>query len=145
LAYDVFAPVRQEIMKLILDRAKCTGCKICELACSAKHQQVFSPVKSHLTITEVETPMGVEKRLESCTLCLKCVSICPVEAISFNGKWLITDREKCIGCSQCVDACSEHVIYRDDDGKAQTPDFCEGTPCCIEWCPHQAISLEGEA
>jgi Fe-S-cluster-containing hydrogenase component 2 len=132
-------------MQLLLDKAKCTGCKICELACSAKHQGVFSPAKSHLKITDGETPTGREKQLKSCTLCLGCVSICPVQAISFNGKWLVTDSETCIGCGQCVDACPEHVIYLNNDGKAETPDFCQGMPCCIEWCPHQAISLEEKA
>jgi anaerobic carbon-monoxide dehydrogenase iron sulfur subunit len=132
-------------MKLILDGAKCTGCKICELACSAKHQGVFNPAKSHLIITDVETLTGREKKLKSCTLCLNCISNCPVEAINFNGKWLVTDHTTCIGCGQCVEACPEHVIYLNNDGKAETPDFCQGNPSCIEWCPHQAINLEEKA
>lgn len=129
-------------MKLILDGAKCTGCKICELACSAKHQGVFNPGKSHLKIRDVETQTGRDKQLKSCTLCLKCISSCPVEAISFSGKCLTVDSETCIGCDQCIDACPQGVIYLNNDGKASVPDFCQGNPCCIEWCPHQAIHLE---
>jgi carbon-monoxide dehydrogenase iron sulfur subunit len=132
-------------MKLTLDASKCTGCKICELACSAKHQGVFNPVKSHLNITDVETQAGREKRLKSCTLCLTCVSNCPVEAIAFNGKWLNIDSEICIGCGQCVDDCPPGVIYLNNDGKASVPDFCEGNPSCVEWCPHQALGKEEDA
>jgi anaerobic carbon-monoxide dehydrogenase iron sulfur subunit len=129
-------------MKLIFDSAKCTGCKICELACSSKHQGVFNPQKSHLKIIESETQDGKIKQLKSCTLCLTCTSNCPVEAITFNGKWLSIDRDACAGCGQCVDACPEGVIYLDNEGKAAVPDFCEGNPYCIGWCPHQAIKLE---
>ncbi len=132
-------------MKLIFDAGKCTGCKICELACSAKHQGVFSPGKSHLKIAETETPNDSQKQLKSCTLCLSCISSCPVEAIAFNGKWLTVDNEACAGCGQCVDICPQGIIYLDNGGKAAVPDFCQGTPCCIEWCPHQAIQLEDGA
>lgn len=129
-------------MKLILDSSKCTGCKICELACSAKHQGVFNPEKSHLSITEVETKTGKEKQLKSCTLCLSCVSDCPVEAITFNGKWLTLDSETCIGCGKCIDTCPQNLIYLNNGGKAAVPDFCKGSPSCVEWCPHQALAKE---
>jgi len=128
--------------KLLFNTAKCTGCKICELACSAKHQGVFNPAKSHLKIKNVNTENATEKQLKSCNLCLSCVSSCPVEAVTFNGKWLTVDSELCAGCGQCVDACPQGLIYLNDDGKALIPDFCKGAPSCVEWCPHQAISLE---
>lgn len=129
-------------MKLVLNEGKCTGCKICELACSAKHQGVFNPMKAHLRIIDNYTMAGREKGLKTCTLCLSCVKNCPVEAISYNGKWLVVNSELCTGCGQCVGVCSEGVIYLNNNGIAATPDFCEGSPYCIEWCPHQAIRKE---
>lgn len=131
-------------MKLILDAEKCTGCKICELACSARHQRVFNPKKAHLKIIGTHTKTVIQKQLKSCTLCLDCVKNCPVEAITFNGKWLVVDGELCTGCGQCVNTCPEGIIYLKNDGTAAVPDFCEGNPSCIEWCPHQALNKEGD-
>jgi anaerobic carbon-monoxide dehydrogenase iron sulfur subunit len=131
-------------MKLVLNTEKCTGCKICELACSAGHQGVFNPVKSHLKIIKAGPDTHQRKQLQSCILCLKCVDICPQSAISFNGKWLTVDKDLCTGCASCVDACPQTVIYM-SEGKASLPDFCQGAPSCVAWCPHQAISIEEDA
>ncbi len=125
-------------MKLILDSEKCTGCKLCELACSASHQSVFNPGKSHIKISIVGED-GAEKKLKSCTLCLACMTNCPSEAIDFNNGWLTADAVKCTSCGLCIDICPQGVIYQNGNGKAVTPDFCKGSPVCIEWCPHQAL------
>ena len=129
-------------MKLILDEAKCTGCKICELACSAKHQGVFNPGKSHLKIIDAGTIKGAKKQLNSCTLCLNCVSSCPAGAITFNNNWLVMAQESCSGCGICVDVCPQKIIHLNNEGKAAIPDFCQGNPACVEWCPHQALLKE---
>jgi carbon-monoxide dehydrogenase iron sulfur subunit len=115
---------------------------MCELACSAEHQGIFNPVKSHLKIIVADVKTAGEKQLKSCTLCLSCVSSCPSEAITFNGNWLVVDHESCSGCGVCVDTCPEGVIYLNNDGKAAVPDFCKGSPSCVEWCPHQALYKE---
>jgi anaerobic carbon-monoxide dehydrogenase iron sulfur subunit len=132
-------------VKLKLDAAKCTGCKICELACSATHQGVFNPAKSHIKINTVDMNMIGEKQLKSCTLCLSCVSICPSGAITFNGSWLVVDYKSCAGCGMCVDHCPQEIIYLDASGKAAVPDFCKGSPSCVEWCPHRALNYEEAA
>ncbi len=131
-------------MKLILDKEKCIGCKICELVCSAKHQGVFNPQKAHLKITDSYTKTGREQEMKTCTLCKDCIASCPVEAITFNGNWLVIDDGLCTGCGQCVDACPEGAIYLNSGGIAAVPDFCEGAPLCVEWCPRQAIRKEEE-
>ncbi|MGD1119449.1 MAG: 4Fe-4S binding protein [Dehalococcoidales bacterium] len=131
-------------MKLVLNPEKCTGCKICELACSARHQGVFNPVKSHLKIINTGTDTHQEKKLKSCILCLDCVNSCPQGAISFNGKWLTVEGDLCTGCANCVEACPQSVIYMNRD-KAAVPDFCQGAPSCVAWCPHQAITKEEDA
>jgi carbon-monoxide dehydrogenase iron sulfur subunit len=131
-------------MKLILDTEKCTGCKICELVCSANHQGVFNPQKAHLKIIDNYITAGREIGLKTCTLCMSCVKSCPVEAISYNSKWLVVSGELCNGCGQCISVCPEGIIYLNNEGIAAVPDFCEGNPYCIEWCPHQAIRKEEE-
>ncbi len=131
-------------MKLRFDSEKCTGCKSCELACSAKHEGVFNPQKARLRIIDHYTETGRETKLKSCTLCLECVEACPVEAITSNGKWLSLDDELCTGCEVCVDTCPEGVIHMKSDGLPAIPDLCQGNPYCVEWCPQKCLTVEVE-
>jgi len=62
---------------------------------------------------EVSIPKLVEVDADECFSCGTCVSLCPVEAISFDKDCsVIFDREKCVGstCSVCVDACPGRAI-----------------------------------
>jgi uncharacterized protein len=46
---------------------------------------------------------------EKCTLCRRCVGVCPSDALSVEAEWCI-DREKCEGCGKCVSACSTGAL-----------------------------------
>ena len=62
---------------------------------------------------EVLIPKLVEVDADECFCCGVCVSLCPVEAISFDrDSSVVFDREKCVGstCSACVDACPARAI-----------------------------------
>lgn len=55
----------------------------------------------------------IEKDDEECTDCGACVSLCPMEAITFEEDFsVILDEERCIGvtCGLCVDACPQGAI-----------------------------------
>ena len=55
----------------------------------------------------------IEKDDEKCTDCGACVSLCPVDAIAFEGDFSVEiDAERCIGvtCGLCVDACPARAI-----------------------------------
>ena len=55
----------------------------------------------------------IEKDDEKCTDCGACVSLCPVDAIAFEGDFSVEiDEERCIGvtCGLCVDACPARAI-----------------------------------
>jgi len=40
-----------------------------------------------------------------------CIEVCPVEAISFDGKGLVwVDKDKCIGCGKCIEVCPTKVM-----------------------------------
>ena len=55
----------------------------------------------------------VEKDDDKCVDCGACVSICPMDALTFDeGHTVILDEEKCNGitCGLCVDACPQRAI-----------------------------------
>ena len=62
---------------------------------------------------DVSIPKLVEVDADECFCCGTCVSLCPVEAISFDkDDSVVFDREKCVGstCGVCVDACPARAI-----------------------------------
>ena len=64
---------------------------------------------------------------ETCTLCGTCVEVCPVEALSMNGKEggepLTVNEDLCIGCGQCVYQCPEDAMELKE---VRNPDFIPG-------------------
>ena len=67
---------------------KCTGCKLCELACSAVKTGSFAPRKSRIRIELVDIPeIPVPLLLDSCDYCFGnpvCVRFCVPEAITWK-------------------------------------------------------------
>lgn len=129
-------------MPLKFDLSKCTGCKLCQLACSAEHEGVFNPEKARLKITHEYSDAGIHISSKYCTFCKKCEKACPVGAISNNGRWMIVDHDKCIGCGTCVKTCPQQVIFLNANKKSIICDLCGGSPKCVEWCPKGVISLK---
>lgn len=128
-------------MPLKFDLSKCTGCKLCQMACSASHYEVFNPEKARLRIIHEYNDDGIRIASNSCIFCKKCEKVCPVSAISNNGRWMIVDEDKCIGCGTCVKNCPTNVIFLNQK-KSVICDLCGGDPQCVEWCPKGVISLK---
>lgn len=128
-------------MPIKLAYKDCTGCKMCQLACSAVHEGVYNPEKARLKITHDYSDSGLKITSSHCIHCGKCATVCPEGAITDNGRWMIVDPELCTGCGTCVENCPTNVIYLNDKGKSVICDLCEGEPKCIEWCPKNVISL----
>lgn len=127
-------------MPLKFNRNKCVGCRLCQLACSAKHEGAFNPSLARLTIT-TNYELNLEVVSFICSLCLKCVQVCGTEAITYNSKHLVFEKESCTNCGLCVEVCPENVISERQQGVAVC-NLCEGSPECVAWCPHQALTLE---
>lgn len=47
---------------------------------------------------------------ESCTLCGKCVEVCPADAILLGEDRAAIDPEKCEGCASCIAACEFDAV-----------------------------------
>ncbi len=124
----------------------CTGCHLCELACSYAHYKVFNPSLSRITVItrpEVQTSIPVY-----CMQCrdAACVRACPANAIYFDegsNAYLIDD-SRCIGCRECAYACPFGAVGFDGDGKPIKCDLCGGDPECVKVCPHDAIIYGSE-
>lgn len=47
---------------------------------------------------------------DTCTLCRKCVEICPMEALTFANKQVHFNSARCIGCGLCVVSCKFDAV-----------------------------------
>jgi Fe-S-cluster-containing hydrogenase component 2 len=67
---------------------KCTGCKLCELACSAVKTGSFNPQDSRIRVALVDMPeIPVPVLLDSCDYCFGnpvCVRFCLPQAITWQ-------------------------------------------------------------
>jgi len=126
-----------------VDPSKCTGCGICEYACTLeKGEAVWNPIRSRIRVVRM-TPL-INFAL-SCRACkdAKCVKACPEKAITQSETGLlIIDDKRCKGCDWCVQAC-EHggITIHTDTGKAIACDLCQGEPKCKEACPEDALDI----
>jgi ferredoxin len=88
----------------------CCGC-CCEAMIAARRFAVLNPIHTTNFIPVINS--------EDCNGCGKCVSICPVEALSLVSandpkhpkiKKAKLDEERCLGCGLCVRACTKSNI-----------------------------------
>ena len=88
----------------------CCGC-CCEAMIAARRFGLLHPVHTTNFLSQIE--------LADCTGCGKCVSVCPVEAMTLvsandphhpNRKQAKVDEELCLGCGVCARACTQHGI-----------------------------------
>ncbi len=100
----------ENVQKRVNFICNCCGC-CCEAMIAARRFAVLNPVYTTNFIPEIEN--------ENCNGCGKCVSVCPVEAmtlISANDprktqrKLAKLAEERCLGCGLCVRACTRGSI-----------------------------------
>lgn len=129
--------------QLSVDYTKCTGCRICELACSAKHEGVFQPSLARFRIVKYDD-LGLDVP-NVCGPCKEapCVDICPVYAMRRDpvSKMVYVDHDKCILCKSCIGVCVNGVIRLDTVAmRIIKCDHCGGDPECAKICPTGAIT-----
>ena len=128
---------------LSFNQEKCTGCRLCELVCSVKHDGVSNPARSRIRVMKWEAeglyiPMA-------CRQCddAPCLNICPVKAISRDQEldFVRVDHDICIGCRSCVAICPFGAMgYNSIDSKVIKCDLCHGDPQCVRFCDVKAVN-----
>lgn len=130
-------------MRISVDAQKCTGCRICELACSHMKLQAFDPKNACIKVVNLDY-WGFSNPV-LCIQCKKptCVEVCPTQALSQTELGTIqVDVTKCNGCSACIDECPIGAInWNEERGLPMICDLCGGKPTCVEWCPADALAF----
>jgi Fe-S-cluster-containing hydrogenase component 2 len=127
-----------------VDPSKCTGCGICEYACTLeKGEAVWNPLRSRIRVIRM-TPLF--NFALACRFCedAPCVKACPEKALVQSEKTgvLMVKDKKCKGCDWCIQACPHGgIVLHPDTGIAIACDLCEGEPKCIEACPEEALDV----
>jgi carbon-monoxide dehydrogenase iron sulfur subunit len=139
------APAKFTQRKFVsVDPSKCTGCGICEYACSQEKGD-SNPLLSRIRVVRMKPLFNFALACRACEDA-KCVKACPEKALSqAEGTGIIMINEKkCKGCDWCVQAC-EHggITIQSESGLAVACDLCGGTPQCVEFCPEEALELVG--
>jgi len=135
--------------RLIADR--CTGCRLCELACVEDRYGAVGDKDATIVLERRRLKIVLDEpefRLHVCDHCSDhpCVTVCPHFALLThpNGRVdLLEDR--CTGCGKCISACDREAIRRvnaiDIAIKCDTCIGRAGGPACIEVCPEDALEL----
>jgi carbon-monoxide dehydrogenase iron sulfur subunit len=139
---------------------RCTGCHMCELACSAYHEEAYRPSVARLRVEVNPTTGATKGRTCLQTSCSKCQEVCPNDAIvtteitlhvkgefgardkigdTVTGYVLVVDESRCDNCGECYGVCPTSVIHEHPDREvAFKCDLCGGEPQCVAFCqnPH---------
>ncbi len=148
---------------------QCTGCRACEVACFAVHNQKDNKVAHTVGTVEIPvTPRLFLTKLDAnclpiqCKQCedAPCLNSCSAKAITRVDGTVMVNEMLCIGCKNCMLACPFGAIEMLPIAKGGKPvdqlgsdevrksafkcDLCsevEGGPACVKACPHDVLKL----
>ena len=123
-------------MQIKVNKAACSGCRLCRQICTIYHFDEINPRKAALRI-EAKFPVPGTFRPWVCTQCGKCAEACPEDAIYEKDGIYFIDEGKCTRCLVCVDACPFGVMFVDDEVKI--PIKCDFCFKCVEVCNTGAL------
>lgn len=121
----------------------CTGCGLCQLACSLVKEKEANPAKSRILIKRVVMDGLMLPHI--CFNCKQppCVEACKRKAITKDAQtgWVTIDREQCNNCTLCVATCPFSAIMVIPGPEVLLCDVCGGNPKCVAMCPTGAIQF----
>jgi Fe-S-cluster-containing hydrogenase component 2 len=123
---------------------KCTGCRLCEMACSFNKHGKFNRELSNIRIeTEEDKALNVPIKCMQCED-TPCARACVTQAIYRNDETgaMVIDYDKCIGCKACMVACPFgciNIIHAKEGTRVAVCDLCSGDPSCVKVCREGAL------
>ncbi|MBI5030094.1 MAG: FAD-dependent oxidoreductase [Chloroflexi bacterium] len=126
---------------LVIDAELCTGCRMCEMACSIHHYQLARPTQLRIKVA-YESDHSFSP--VPCIHCPEahCLAACAFDALVRDealGIIRVID-ENCTSCMLCIEACSYGgITYADDKSCVIKCDLCNGEPACAAYCAPGAI------
>lgn len=154
---------------IYLDSSICTGCRVCELACSKWNRLPLreSQVRGHyqdrrglsafrwlsMCETSAEARSDADRVFAryACMHCSEaaCMMVCPAGAISRTSYGaVVINSVRCIGCGYCIANCPYQVIGFDQrNSVARRCTYCSDrvdrneVPACVHACPPGALDF----
>lgn len=111
--------------RIKVEPKKCSGCKICEIACSLRHGGEIHPSVSRIRVYVAQG------------LCIPVLSCEPVTRACKMKNVLVLGEDEIDWCVVCPSPCYEKSSFRDP--KDENFLVCEGCMECTVWCPSGAI------
>ncbi|WP_276814110.1 4Fe-4S dicluster domain-containing protein [Desulfurococcus amylolyticus] len=128
-------PVKGQLW-ILVDYNLCTDCRLCEIACSLKHENMIWPEASRIKVYEPYPGVPVPSLCVQCPD-YPCVNSCPTKALRVNEATggVTVDTGLCTLCGKCVEACPGR-IPRIVKGVSHVLicDLCGGDPECVKAC-----------
>ena len=133
------AKVRKIIKNIKVDADRCSGCRGCEIACSAFHAEPkyssVNPARSRIRV--------ITHRLQDIWLPVFAGEYTPTECA---GRDIYTiDGKEYDECGFCRAACPSRDMFKEpDSGLPLKCDMCEGEdePLCVKWCLNDVLVYE---
>ena len=129
---------------IVIDTEICSGCRMCEVACSLRNMKTCNPERSRIRVVRTQKNGQLEFVPSTCMQCetAMCELVCPAGAISRDPETgaRIVSEKKCIGCSSCSYACPFGACFVDRElGRSIVCSQCDGDPTCVKVCPSGAL------
>ena len=133
--------VKRAVPLLAVHADKCTGCRMCELACSFK-KVGRGDVSASRIRRNPKAPTAIAPSV--CIQCSDpaCLKACPRGAITKDPVTGIVhiNHEKCVPCVLCRKACAYGGIQNSPlEGLVVKCDHCGGDPECVKVCASGAL------
>ena len=121
------------MQKIRIDYGKCTGCRLCEVACSLHHvPDTVDPQRSRIRVFRKDD------------LCFPELAGPYTDAECNSQNIVVISGREYDKCLMCRASCPAKPIFREPDTDIPLKcDFCgvPPNPSCVKWCPSGALTL----